>query len=77
MRWQPFYGFKTGLDQAAWDRLSTSEQRTLLSNAGKSRKGKRYPAPEEPQDEITIERFSLPIRTVSREELARMPRYRA
>lgn len=77
MRFQPYYGFVTGLHQVAWDRLSASEQRDLLKR-GKSRKGKRPPAPEEEsQDEIVLEPLSLPIRAIPKEELDQMPQYRA
>jgi hypothetical protein len=76
LRFQPYYGFLSGLDGQAWNRLSTSEQRELLKRS-KLRKGKRLPVQEEeePEGGLVIERFSLPTRAITKEELARMPRY--
>lgn len=75
MRWQPYYQFKTGLDELQCDALSTLEQREPLRGA-KSGKAKQAKAPEEP-DEFVVERCSLPVRLVSAEALSQMPRYRA
>jgi hypothetical protein len=72
MQWQPFYQFKTGLDQQQWGTLSTSEQREALRGSSKGK-----PKPEVVEDggeEYLIARtFAFPVRLVSADELGKMP----
>ena len=72
MRWQPFYQFKTGLDQQQWDTLSTSEQRQALRGSSKEK-----PKPEVVEDSgeeyLIVRSFAFRVRLVSVDELGKMP----
>jgi hypothetical protein len=70
MRWQPFYGFKTGLNQQQWDALSTDEQREALRGSGNRSK---EPVEITDEPELLTERLAFPVRVVSKIDLDRMP----
>jgi hypothetical protein len=74
MRWQPFYQFKTGLDQQQWDVLSTSEQRRRLRGSGKCNR-KQSEVQSDENKEISWLPTLFPIRVVSRTELETLSRF--
>ena len=74
MPWQPFYEFKTGLNQQQWDALSAPGQHEALRGSGKHNRDQsvvQNNGDKEPSWLPTL----LPVRVVAREELRKMPRF--
>ncbi len=74
MRWQIYYGFRSGLTEQEWNRLTDAEQRARL-----------YPKKEEPKPECasnlaervrgTIAPSEMQIVEMDAETLARLPTF--
>lgn len=74
MKWQPFYQFKSGLNQQQWDALSPSEQREVLRGSGRHNREQSIVQGDE-EKEVSWLPTLFPIRVVSRTEFEALPRF--
>jgi hypothetical protein len=74
LRFQPYYGYLTGLSESEWNELTPDEHRELIRAS--KRKTKPVVVEDRDRDSIAVEeKSSLEIRYVSRTELDEMPTY--